>query len=259
MGSSGAPRSGRGAAAPGAGARRPGPLLVAAVLTLVLAGLLAAIVSGGDDGGDDGAAATCRSLQGTLRAGDDGDPVCETRRSAYAVETVRLRPGGGVVAADAAARRAACARDARTARARARARVRAGRPADYATYRWTAPGACRSSRATLPAGEVRALRAAPLLAAARDALEAGDPVAALRDARRADDLAGSDRTRALIARAARARAAEAADRDRAARRLVSPNEYLGLSCAAIGHAFRVALGSDPAHDPDGDGEACEAE
>lgn len=239
--------------------RRPGPLLAAAVLAAVLVALVALIATGGDGdaGGDAGAEVTCRELDGALRAGADGDPICQVPRTAYAVETVRLRPDGGLVAADAAARRAACTADARRARTRARSSVRSGGSAAYDSYRWTTPGVCRAARARLTAGEVREVRAAPLLAAARDALEVGDPATALRDARRADGLVSTAASRALVARAERARDDEARARDGASDQIVSPNEYLGLPCSEIGRPFRVVPGSDPAHDPDGDGRACE--
>lgn len=241
--------------------RRPGPLLAAAVLAAVLLALVALLVTGGDGdgGGDTGAEATCRALDGTLRAGADGDPVCEVPRTAFATEIVRLRPDGGLVASDVAARRAACAADAGRAAARARTRARSGGPASYDTYRWRAPGVCRAARGRLGVSEVRRARADPLLSAAREALDVGDVAGALRVARRADALVGTAETAALVDRVERARADEARDRRRSADGLVSPNEYLGLPCSAIGRSFRVAPGSDPAHDPDGDGRACEGE
>lgn len=34
--------------------------------------------------------------------------------------------------------------------------------------------------------------------------------------------------------------------------------YAGLTCSEIGHSFSVEPGSDPEHDADGDGIACES-
>jgi Excalibur calcium-binding domain len=36
------------------------------------------------------------------------------------------------------------------------------------------------------------------------------------------------------------------------------SQYAGMTCAEIGHSFTVTPGSDPEHDRDGDGIACEA-
>lgn len=36
------------------------------------------------------------------------------------------------------------------------------------------------------------------------------------------------------------------------------NDYAGLTCSEIGHSFQVEPGSDPAHDADNDGIACES-
>lgn len=40
---------------------------------------------------------------------------------------------------------------------------------------------------------------------------------------------------------------------------VAAPDYSGMTCAEIGHSFYVTPGSDPEHDADGDGEACESE
>jgi hypothetical protein len=37
-----------------------------------------------------------------------------------------------------------------------------------------------------------------------------------------------------------------------------PSSYAGKTCAEIGHSFHVTPGSDPEHDADNDGIACEA-
>jgi hypothetical protein len=36
------------------------------------------------------------------------------------------------------------------------------------------------------------------------------------------------------------------------------SQYAGMTCAEIGHSFHVTPGSDPEHDRDGDGIACES-
>jgi hypothetical protein len=36
-------------------------------------------------------------------------------------------------------------------------------------------------------------------------------------------------------------------------------QYAGLNCTEIGHSFTVTPGSDPEHDRDGDGIACESQ
>ena len=38
----------------------------------------------------------------------------------------------------------------------------------------------------------------------------------------------------------------------------SGSSYAGLNCSEIGHSFTVAPGSDPEHDADNDGIACES-
>jgi hypothetical protein len=38
----------------------------------------------------------------------------------------------------------------------------------------------------------------------------------------------------------------------------SGSDYAGLNCSEIGHSFEVAPGSDPEHDADNDGLACES-
>jgi hypothetical protein len=38
----------------------------------------------------------------------------------------------------------------------------------------------------------------------------------------------------------------------------SPSDYSGMTCAEIGHSFEVTPGSDPEHDADNDGIACES-
>src|SRR6185312_13192628 len=38
----------------------------------------------------------------------------------------------------------------------------------------------------------------------------------------------------------------------------SADQYAGMTCAEIGHSFTVTPGSDPEHDRDNDGIACES-
>lgn len=220
------------------------------VLVLVVAGALLA-GAGGSGGGDDRADA-CDALRGDLRIAGE-TTVCDVRRTAFTTESVRLRDDGTVEPTDARRRRAACTADAGTARDRALRAARTRTVGSYASFRWSAPGVCRSTRATLPAGVAARARADRLLAEAARSQDL-DPAAALRLARRADALAGDARSRAAVARA---RTALQPTRPSPSTQLVSPNEYLGIDCASIGREFRVAPGSDPAHDPDGDGRACE--
>ncbi len=37
-----------------------------------------------------------------------------------------------------------------------------------------------------------------------------------------------------------------------------PSDYAGMNCSEIGHSFEVTPGSDPEHDADNDGIACES-
>ncbi|MDO9407651.1 hypothetical protein [Patulibacter sp.] len=234
---------------------RPGPRVAVAGAAIVLVLVAVVLLSGtGGSGGGDARADACRALQGDLRP-DAGGARCDVPRTAFTTERVRLRPDGTVDPADARVRRAACARDARSARDRAVAAARTRTVGAYASYRWATPGVCRASRATLPAATAAGERATRLLEQA-DRAQAVDPAAALRLARRADAVMSSTRSRAAIARA---RAALEPSEPRPSTQLVSPNEYLGIDCASIGREFRVAPGSDPAHDPDGDGRACEGE
>lgn len=267
--------------------RRPRllPALVVALVVVAVALLIVLLSSGDDDASPQ--ASACRALGGDLRAASDGgssgsagdggartDPgssgsaddggapddrtaTCDVPRTAYTVEGVVLGPGGELDTADAARRRRTCATDAQTARTRALTAARTRTVTTYASFRWVAPGLCRSARTRLPAVLARGARADRLLEQAAAATPA-DPDAGLKLARRADALVGTAASRAAVARA------EAAVRRTTAgggssTQLVSPSEYLGIGCAQIGHAFRVAPGSDPAHDPDGDGRACEGE
>lgn len=226
--------------------------IAAAVLALAVP---AALTGCGDD--EDPRAVTCATLRGDLRLGTDGTGTCEVPRTAYAVETVRLDADGALDAADAARRRAACEADARRAVERARAAAGRRTAGTFASARWEDPGVCRARSERLPAAEARALRAERLVDEGRTALRAGNTETALYLARQADALASSVGSRGLVTRARAAAAGGPPGGPSTS--VVSPNEYLGLPCSQIGHAFRVAPGSDPAHDPDGDGEACEGE
>ncbi|CAB4957933.1 unannotated protein [freshwater metagenome] len=241
---------------PGSPARRRPPrgavAVAAAVLVLVVVGALLVVARG--SGGGDGRADACDALRGDLRITGEA-AFCDLRRTAFTTEAVRLRADGTVDPSDARRRRSACAADARAARDRALRAARTRTVASFGSFRWSPPGVCRSTRATLPAGVAARARADRLLteaAAARDL----DPAAALRLARRADALAGDGRSRAAVAQA---RAALRPTRPSPSTQVVSPNEYLGIDCASIRREFRVAPGTDPAHDPDGDGRACEGE
>jgi hypothetical protein len=228
------------------------------VLALVVAAAaLIVVLAGGDaDDSSDRRAATCRKLGGDLRVRADGGAACDVQRTAFAVDVVVLRPDGSLDPADARRRRAACEAVARTARDRARSAARTRTVRSYASSRWAAPGVCRSTRVALGAAEGRALRAERLVDEALAGLDA-DPEAALRLAERADAVRSTAASRAAIGRARDAIRRTTAPGSGASPQLVSPNEYLGLGCDQIGHEFRVAPGSDPAHDPDGDGRACE--
>ncbi len=85
---------------------------------------------------------------------------------------------------------------------------------------------------------------------------------------RCDRLRAAERRRAEARRRAAERRREAERRRREAerRRQETPappssgggNPYAGMNCSEIGHDFWVTPGSDPEHDADGDGHACES-
>jgi hypothetical protein len=76
--------------------------------------------------------------------------------------------------------------------------------------------------------------------------------AAKRRVARAHARAARVLARARIAAAAR----EAAE---AAPSTTDPSQYAGMNCTEIGHPFDVTPGSDPMHDRDNDGVACESQ
>lgn len=231
--------------------------MVVAAVVIAVAALLVVALTGDAPSAEDRQAATCRELDGDLLAASPDGGRCEAQRTAFTVETVLLTADGDLDAADRSRRRTRCAADAVRARARAVRSARTRTVTAYDSFRWVAPGVCRATRATLPVAEARASRADRLLSEAGDALTV-DPEKSLRLATQADDLAGTAESRAAIAAARRA-LRPAGGGGGTSTQLVSPNEYLGIPCSDIGRAFRVAPGSDPAHDPDGDGRACEGE
>lgn len=127
------------------------------------------------------------------------------------------------------------------------------------------------------------------MSSARSALAAGQWQRALAAARAANDVRPSRAANGVIARAQagqraarRAAAAErarrqAAAREAAARRAAERRaaeqapqplaggagdgggDYSGMTCPEIGHSFPVEPGSDPVHDRDNDGIACESQ
>lgn len=231
--------------------------MLAVALVLAAAALLVVALTGDDPSAEDRQAATCRELDGDLVSATPDGGRCDAQRTAFTVETVLLEADGDLDAADRARRREACTTDADRARARAVRTARTRTVTTYESFRWTASGVCRGTRSTLPVATASASRADRLLGESEDALEV-DPEKALRLATQADDLAGTAESRAAITAARRALRPSGGGGGTSTQ-LVSPNEYLGIPCSDIGRAFRVAPGSDPAHDPDGDGRACEGE
>jgi hypothetical protein len=99
---------------------------------------------------------------------------------------------------------------------------------------------------------------------ARAASKAKARVARVRAERRA---AQRKAARVRARKAARVRARKAADakrqqaekEDAAAPASDNPGQYAGMNCTEIGHSFSVSPGSDPDHDADNDGVACESQ
>ncbi|MEV4419877.1 hypothetical protein AB0L40_07875 [Patulibacter sp. NPDC049589] len=237
--------------------RRRLPVVIGA-LVLVLVALAAVILTrGGDGDGVARQAATCDRLGGKITGSSDARGYCDVPRAPGTVETVVLRGDGGLDVGDLRRRRAACAADPDRVRRTALVRARTRTVDSYVALSWRAPGVCRGRETRVTGAERVRFRQARLLDRARVALTAGRADDALADARAADDLASTTATRASVSRARRAvRRTSGPGSGSSGTQLVSPAEYLGLSCAEIGHAFRVAPGADPPHDPDGDGQAC---
>jgi hypothetical protein len=124
------------------------------------------------------------------------------------------------------------------------------------------PGATTATT-TVDAGAAAAQAAAhrERARAARAAKRAAARAAKQRSQRRAAARRKAARVRARRAtrRAAARRAAEAERQAAlaAAPATEDPSQYAGMNCSEIGHAFSVTPGSDPEHDRDGDGGACE--
>jgi hypothetical protein len=87
--------------------------------------------------------------------------------------------------------------------------------------------------------------------------------------RQRERVAARNRAKAAAAAAKQARADERAQ-ERAAAALAASqaesaatgsggNDYAGMTCPEIGHSFTVEPGSDPEHDRDNDGLACESQ
>ncbi|WP_026909825.1 hypothetical protein [Patulibacter minatonensis] len=243
---------------PSAPAPRTRPAVVVAVVALVLVVAGAAFALTRDDGPDAGSrlTAVCAALGGRVTGSGRAGGTCDVPRDRRTVDTVALRPDGTADPADRARRRAACRTAATAAVDRAVALARRRTVTSYASVAWVAPGLCRARTVRASGAVAVRLRQARLLALAREATADGRAEDAVADAERADAQGSTAETRAAVG-AARAALRRTTPRAPDATQVVSPNEYLGLSCAAIGHAFRVAPGSDPAHDPDGDGRACE--
>jgi len=106
----------------------------------------------------------------------------------------------------------------------------------------------RKARAGLRAAQARA-------AAARAAKRRAAQVRA--EQRRVARAAKAQRERE--ARAAQRAAEEAAAAQDAAPQTDDPSQYAGMNCTEIGHSFTVTPGSDPEHDADNDGVACESQ
>jgi hypothetical protein len=115
-------------------------------------------------------------------------------------------------------------------------------------------------------------------AAAADAADRREKARAARVAKKAKARAARARAEARAAkrraarvrarRAARVRARKAAAKAKreqdaleaaAAPAADDPAQYAGMNCTEIGHSFNVTPGSDPDHDADGDGVACESQ
>jgi hypothetical protein len=245
-------------AVPSAPALRTRPtVLVAVVLVLiVVAGAAYALTRGDEPDADGRVAAACAALGGRVTGSSPSGGTCDVPRDPGTVDAVALQADGGLVLADRERRRAACRTAAADALDRAVELAHRRAVTSYASFSWVAPGLCRGRTVRASGSAAVRLRQARLVASARAATADGRAQDAVRDAERADAQGSTARTRATLA-AARAALSRTTPRAPDEVQLVSPNEYLGLSCAAIGHAFRVAPGSDPAHDPDGDGRACE--
>jgi hypothetical protein len=104
--------------------------------------------------------------------------------------------------------------------------------------------------------EARAERAAKRAAARAAKVRAQRRAAAKRKAARVRARRDA-RVRARKAGAAEARRQAALDAA-AAPATVDPAEYAGMNCTQIGHSFNVTPGSDPVHDRNNDGVACES-
>jgi hypothetical protein len=119
--------------------------------------------------------------------------------------------------------------------------------ADEADRREKARTARAAKRVKARAARVRAERRAAKRKAAR--------VRARKAARVRAQLAA----RARVRKAAEARRQAALDAAAAAPAADDSAQYAGMNCTEIGHSFNVTPGSDPVHDRDNDGLACESQ
>jgi hypothetical protein len=77
--------------------------------------------------------------------------------------------------------------------------------------------------------------------------------------RKAARVRASKAARVRARRAAEARRKQAEEAAAAAPASDDPAQYAGMNCTEIGHSFNVSPGSDPDHDADNDGVACESQ